>query len=112
MLSLFLVIVVTMMVMIMIKVLEKISNHLTLAVEKHLYCPRFIQEVTKFSGVSSEVLEHPPQLLASFFSRLASIVIYPKADHLASSLILHSKKVGSEFNNHIGEAHAPGTFLP
>ena len=32
------------------------------------------------SGVSSEVLrvlEHPPQLLASFFSRLASIVIYP-----------------------------------
>ena len=47
------------------------------------------------SGVSSEVLrvlEHPPQLLASFFSRLASIVIYPKADHLASSLILHSQK--------------------
>ena len=47
------------------------------------------------SGVSSEVLrvlEHPPQLLASFFSRLASIVIYLKADHLASSLILHSQK--------------------
>ena len=34
----------------------------------------------ELSGVSSEVLkvlEHPPQLLASFFSRLASIVIYP-----------------------------------
>ena len=35
---------------------------------------------SSISGVSSEVLrvlEHPPQLLASFFSRLASIVIYP-----------------------------------
>ena len=36
--------------------------------------------ITVPSGVSSEVLrvlKHPPQLLASFFSRLACIVIYP-----------------------------------
>ena len=57
-----------------------LSDQTTLLDDCNTHVSSKIATSTNCSGVSSEVLrvlEHPPQLLASFFSRLASIVIYP-----------------------------------